>query len=137
LLHFGQTVPNLLLPSFHCQIILAIAQRLDASRRAFFACIGRIIILGPCHSALEFCIPTTGTEVPAGPDWHREIKYDRYRLRFERNRDLLRLNALNGEVQLLTFDVLATEHDDLQEMPLSMRRLIWPGYLPGDPTPSF
>jgi hypothetical protein len=26
------------------------------------------------------CIPTRGTEVPAGPDWLHEIKHDGYRL---------------------------------------------------------
>jgi hypothetical protein len=25
----------------------------------------------------EFCIPTTGKAVPAGPEWFHEIKYDR------------------------------------------------------------
>jgi hypothetical protein len=24
----------------------------------------------------EFCIPTAGIKVPAGPDWLHEIKYD-------------------------------------------------------------
>jgi bifunctional non-homologous end joining protein LigD len=28
----------------------------------------------------EPCIPTCGTEVPAGPDWLHEIKHDGYRL---------------------------------------------------------
>jgi len=28
----------------------------------------------------EFCIPTRGTAVPAGPDWYHEIKYDGFRL---------------------------------------------------------
>jgi hypothetical protein len=33
----------------------------------------------------DFCIPTTGKIVPAGPDWFHEIKYDGYRLRIERH----------------------------------------------------
>jgi bifunctional non-homologous end joining protein LigD len=33
----------------------------------------------------EFCIPTTGTKVPTGPDWLHEVKYDGYRLRLERD----------------------------------------------------
>jgi hypothetical protein len=28
----------------------------------------------------DFCIPTTGTNVPAGAEWLREIKYDGYPL---------------------------------------------------------
>jgi len=30
------------------------------------------------------CIPTRGTEVPAGPDWLHEIKHDGYRLIVQR-----------------------------------------------------
>ena len=30
--------------------------------------------------AYEPCIPTRGTQVPAGPDWIHEIKHDGYRL---------------------------------------------------------
>jgi ATP-dependent DNA ligase len=41
--------------------------------------------------AFEFCIPTRGTSVPAGPDWFHEIKYDGYRLRLERDGDRVRL----------------------------------------------
>ncbi|MGN8549127.1 hypothetical protein ACQPTN_32445 [Bradyrhizobium sp. 13971] len=29
----------------------------------------------------EFCLPTVGKVVPAGPEWFHEIKYDGYRLR--------------------------------------------------------
>jgi bifunctional non-homologous end joining protein LigD len=46
--------------------------------------------------AFDFCIPTRGTEVPAGPDWLHEIKYDGYRLRVERNGDRVRLITRNG-----------------------------------------
>jgi ATP-dependent DNA ligase len=38
-------------------------------------------------NGFEFCIPTRGISVPAGPDWFHEIKYDGYRLRVERNID--------------------------------------------------
>jgi ATP-dependent DNA ligase len=34
--------------------------------------------------AFEFCLPTTGTQVPPGPEWLHEIKYDGYRVRLER-----------------------------------------------------
>ena len=44
----------------------------------------------------ESCIPTRGTEVPAGPDWLHEVKYDGYRLRVERAGDLVRLITRNG-----------------------------------------
>jgi ATP-dependent DNA ligase len=30
--------------------------------------------------AFKPCIPTRGTQVPAGPDWFHEIKHDGYRL---------------------------------------------------------
>ena len=35
--------------------------------------------------AFEFCIPIAGTKVPAGPEWLHEVKYDRYRIRLERD----------------------------------------------------
>lgn len=44
----------------------------------------------------EFCIPTPGKAVPAGPEWLHEIKYDGYRLRVERDGDRVRLFARNG-----------------------------------------
>jgi bifunctional non-homologous end joining protein LigD len=46
--------------------------------------------------AFDFCIPTRGTEVPAGPDWLHEIKYDGYRLRVERDGDRVGLFTRNG-----------------------------------------
>jgi ATP-dependent DNA ligase len=46
--------------------------------------------------AFEFCIPTTGTKVPAGPEWFHEIKYDGYRLRLERDGDRVRLITKGG-----------------------------------------
>jgi ATP-dependent DNA ligase len=44
----------------------------------------------------DFCIPTRGISVPAGPDWLHEIKYDGYRLRVERNGDRVRLITRGG-----------------------------------------
>jgi bifunctional non-homologous end joining protein LigD len=44
----------------------------------------------------EFCIPTTGTAVPSGPDWLHEIKYDGFRARVERNGDRVRLITRGG-----------------------------------------
>src|SRR6516164_2101842 len=38
---------------------------------------------------VEFCIPTTGTKVPSGPGWLHEIKQDGFRLRVERDGDLV------------------------------------------------
>jgi ATP-dependent DNA ligase len=46
--------------------------------------------------AFEFCIPTRGTKVPAGPDWIHEIKYDGYRLRIERDHGRVKLITRNG-----------------------------------------
>jgi bifunctional non-homologous end joining protein LigD len=47
-------------------------------------------------STFEFCIPTTGTQVPHTPDWLHEIKYDGYRLRLERHNDRVRLITKGG-----------------------------------------
>jgi hypothetical protein len=44
----------------------------------------------------EFCIPTAGKAVPAGPEWFHEIKYDGYRLRIERDGDSVRLITRGG-----------------------------------------
>lgn len=46
--------------------------------------------------AFEFCIPSRGKRVPAGPDWIHEIKYDGYRLRVEREGKRVRLFTRNG-----------------------------------------
>jgi len=46
--------------------------------------------------AFEFCIPTRGTAVPAGPDWYHEIKYDGFRLLVQRNGDRVRLITKGG-----------------------------------------
>src|SRR5215813_1641200 len=44
----------------------------------------------------EFCIPTTGKVVPAGPEWFHEIKFDGNRLRVERDGDRVRLITRGG-----------------------------------------
>jgi bifunctional non-homologous end joining protein LigD len=44
----------------------------------------------------EFCLPTLGKAVPAGPEWFHEIKYDGYRLRVERDGDRIRLVTKGG-----------------------------------------
>src|SRR5262249_204523 len=41
--------------------------------------------------AFEFCPPTTGKAVPAGPEWLHESKYDGCRLRVERDGNRVRL----------------------------------------------
>src|SRR5258708_24406246 len=46
--------------------------------------------------AFEPCIPTRGTEVPAGPDWLHEIKHDGYRLIVQREGKRVRLFTRNG-----------------------------------------
>lgn len=119
----------------------------------------------------EFCLPTVGKVVPAGPEWFHEIKFDGYRLRLERDGDRVRLitkggydwtkrfpwiveaalknrqkqfvidgeaivrgvdgysdfNALhsgkhNAAVEMIAFDILAMDGDDLRDLPLSMRK---------------
>jgi bifunctional non-homologous end joining protein LigD len=42
------------------------------------------------------CIPTRGTEVPAGPDWLHEVKYDGYRVIIQREGKRVRLLTRNG-----------------------------------------
>jgi len=42
----------------------------------------------------DFCLPTLGKAVPAGPEWFHEIKYDRFRL--ERDGDRVRLITRGG-----------------------------------------
>jgi bifunctional non-homologous end joining protein LigD len=44
----------------------------------------------------EFCIPTAGKIVPAGPEWLHEIKFDGYRIRLERDADRVRLITKGG-----------------------------------------
>jgi bifunctional non-homologous end joining protein LigD len=46
--------------------------------------------------AFEPCIPTRGTNVPAGPDWLHEIKHDGYRLIVQRDGARVRLFTRNG-----------------------------------------
>jgi bifunctional non-homologous end joining protein LigD len=42
------------------------------------------------------CIPTRGTEVPAGPDWFHEVKHDGYRLIVHREGKRVRLLTRRG-----------------------------------------
>jgi bifunctional non-homologous end joining protein LigD len=44
----------------------------------------------------EFCLPTLGKSVLAGPEWFHEIKYDGYRVRLERDADRVRLITKGG-----------------------------------------
>ena len=44
----------------------------------------------------EFSIPTTADEVPAGPDWLHEVKYDGYRMMLIREHDRVRLISTGG-----------------------------------------
>src|ERR1700760_1417347 len=53
-------------------------------------------ILGLMRSTFDFCLPTKANTVPNGPDWLREVKYDGYRLRVERDGDLVRLITRGG-----------------------------------------
>ena len=46
--------------------------------------------------AFDFCIPTAAKAVSSRPEWCHEIKYDRYRLRLEREGDRVRLITRNG-----------------------------------------
>jgi bifunctional non-homologous end joining protein LigD len=44
----------------------------------------------------DFCLPTNGKAVPAGPEWFHEIKFDGYRLRVERDGNRVRLITRGG-----------------------------------------
>jgi bifunctional non-homologous end joining protein LigD len=46
--------------------------------------------------SFDFCVPTSSTIVPDGPDWLHEVKYDGYRLRLERDGDRVRLITRGG-----------------------------------------
>ena len=46
--------------------------------------------------AFEFCLPTSATKVPAGPEWFHEIKQDGFRIRVERDGDRVRLITRGG-----------------------------------------
>jgi bifunctional non-homologous end joining protein LigD len=46
--------------------------------------------------SFEFCIPTRGTQVPSGPDWIHEVKYDGFRMRVVREADRVRLFTKEG-----------------------------------------
>ncbi|APO52708.1 DNA ligase [Bradyrhizobium diazoefficiens] len=46
--------------------------------------------------SFEFCLPSKGISVPAGPDWLHEVKHDGYRLRLERDGDRVRLITRGG-----------------------------------------
>jgi bifunctional non-homologous end joining protein LigD len=48
--------------------------------------------------AFEFCLPTNGPKVPAGPEWLHEIKHDGFRIRVERDGDRVRLSAQEGTI---------------------------------------
>jgi bifunctional non-homologous end joining protein LigD len=47
-------------------------------------------------TAFQPCIPTRGTQVPAGPEWLHEIKHDGYRLIVQREGSRVRLFTRNG-----------------------------------------
>jgi ATP-dependent DNA ligase len=44
----------------------------------------------------EFCLPIRGTQVPAGPEWLHEIKYEGFRMLVQRDGDRVRLITRGG-----------------------------------------
>jgi ATP-dependent DNA ligase len=48
--------------------------------------------------AFEFCLPIKAASVPDRPNWLREIKYDGYRVRLERDGDRVRLITKAGTI---------------------------------------
>ena len=56
--------------------------------------------------AFEFCIPTRGVKVPAGPEWFHEIKQHGFRLRVDvRNEAVGRHGQMNGSPRDVTADL--------------------------------
>ena len=44
----------------------------------------------------DFCLPTRGLQVPAGPEWLHEIKYDGFRMLVQRDGERVRLITRGG-----------------------------------------
>jgi bifunctional non-homologous end joining protein LigD len=44
----------------------------------------------------EFSVPTSASDVPTGPDWLHEVKYDGYRMMCIRDQDRVRLLSTSG-----------------------------------------
>ena len=44
----------------------------------------------------EFCLPTRGIQVPGGPEWLHEIKYDGFRMLVHRDGNRVRLLTRGG-----------------------------------------
>jgi ATP-dependent DNA ligase len=44
----------------------------------------------------EFSLPTKADQVPTGPDWLHEVKYDGYRMMLIREQDRVRLTRNSG-----------------------------------------
>jgi bifunctional non-homologous end joining protein LigD len=44
-------------------------------------------------STFDICLPARSTSVPSGRDWLHEIKYEGYRIRLERDGNLVRLTT--------------------------------------------
>ena len=69
-------------PSGDCEVVhSAVQKRIGVANRP------KVHIFRRMFKAFEFCLPTLGKSVPAGPEWFHEIKYDGYRLRIERDGD--------------------------------------------------
>jgi hypothetical protein len=58
--------------------------------------VARCDYLGGMLKLFDFCIPTAGKAVPAGPEWFHEIKYDGYRLFVVREENRVRLITKGG-----------------------------------------
>jgi bifunctional non-homologous end joining protein LigD len=63
---------------------------------ARFAILRRFTYLAGMLRKYQPCIPTRGTQVPAGPDWFHEIKHDGYRLIVQREGKRVRLLTRRG-----------------------------------------
>src|SRR6476661_6020997 len=58
-------------------------------------------------TAFQPCIPTRGTQVPAGPEWLHEIKHDGYRLIVQREGSRVRLFTRNGNDWTARYPLIA------------------------------
>src|SRR6476661_6131498 len=57
--------------------------------------------------AFDFSVCTTGKQVPTGPDWLHEVKYDGYRMMLHRDGDRVRLLTRGGHDCLSRYPFIA------------------------------
>lgn len=69
----------------HCRLFLTPKQLRNPSLRCM-------------HIAYELCLATAGKQIPSGPEWVHEAKYDGYRLLVIRENDCVGLVAKRAKM---------------------------------------